>query len=146
LSLGLGDEIFTFYARNAHATGSPVAMLIAGQVAYAIPSAPGLELLADFGVAFVGPSSVRVVGGARYEFPIAAKIGLFAGPEATLGAFITEGGVDHTARFLVKGSLPIVWRIVPRFQVEAFPLVAYAAGGTEGLGFAGGGLRGVLRF
>ena len=145
-AVGLGDEIFTFYARNAHATGSPVAMLIGGQLSYAIAAAPGLEVLADFGVAFVGPSSIRVAFGARYEFPVVPKVGLFVGPEATLGAFVTEGGVDHTARFLVKGSIPIVWRIVPRFQMEAFPLVAYAAGGSEGLGFAGGGLRGVLRF
>ncbi len=105
----------------------------------------GLELVANVAVSVAGPSSLWLDAGARYEIPIVPRARIFAGPEVAIGAFIDLGG-DKDARFLMSGALPIVIGLGERAQIEAYPQIAYAAGGTTGLGFVGGGIRGVVRF
>jgi hypothetical protein len=92
-----------------------------------------------------GPSSLWLDVGLRYEIPIIPRARLFLGPEVAIGTFVDLGG-DKDARFLMRGSIPIVLGLGERVQLEAYPELAYAAGGTVGLAFVGGGLRAVVRF
>ena len=62
-----------------------------------------------------------------------------------LAQFFDLGG-DKDAHFLRRRRAPDRGRLGEHTQIEAYPRIAYAAGGTVSLGFAGGGLRAVLRF
>jgi hypothetical protein len=142
---GAGAEIVTAFSRASGARGSPAAALVTAHGGYAFEGVRGLEAVADFAVAVAGPSSLWADAGARYLFPIIPSARIFFGPEATVGAFFALGG-DKDARFLMRGALPIVVGLGDRVQIEAYPEMAYAAGGSTGLAFAGGGIRGVVRF
>jgi hypothetical protein len=144
-ALGVGVEGLTAFSRATNAQGSPAAALLTANGGYALEGVHGLELVANVAVSVAGPSSLWLDAGARYEIPIVARARIFAGPEATVGTFVVLGG-DKDARFLVRGALPIVVGIGERAQIEAYPQIAYAAGGTTGLAFAGGAIRGVVRF
>ena len=142
-ALGIGAEGLTAFSRASGARGSPAAALVTADGVYDVVG--GLEMVANVAVSVAGPSSLWLDAGARYEFPIAPRARIFAGPEVAIGAFVDLGG-DKDARFLMRAALPIVVGIGERVQIEAYPQIAYAAGGTIGLAFAGGGIRGALRF
>jgi hypothetical protein len=144
-ALGLGGDVVTAFSRASQATGSPLAGLVTIDGAYALSGVHGLELVANLAFSVAGPSSLWIDGGARYEFPIFPRARIFLGPEVAVGAFFDLGG-DKDPRFLLSGALPIVVGLGERAQIEAYPQIAYATGGTVSLGFAGGGLRAVLRF
>jgi hypothetical protein len=144
-AIGLGGEVLAAFARSSEARGSATAGVFTASLQYAIAAVPGLELVGDIGAGSVGPTSVRFDAGARYVLPIARAARIYAGPEAGLGAFLPLGG-DKDARFLVRGALPVIWAATNSVQIEAYPELAYAAGGTASLGFAGGGARVVIRF
>ncbi|MGO9711529.1 MAG: hypothetical protein ACLQBL_21880, partial [Polyangiaceae bacterium] len=144
-ALGIGADAVTAFSRAANATGSPVAALVTANGAYALDGLRGLEIVANVAVGVIGPNSLWLDAGVRYELPIIPRARIFAGPELAIGTFVDLGG-DRDARFLLSGALPIVIGLGDRAQIEAYPQIAYAAGGTVSLGFAGGGVRAVLRF
>ncbi len=144
-ALGLGGEVLGAFARSSEARGASTAGVFTATALYAIESVRGLEVVVDLGVGSVGPTSFRADAGARYTFALLRDAHLYAGPEVALGAFFALGG-DKDARFLVRGALPVIWAITNSVQIEAYPELAYAAGGTASLGFAGGGARVVIRF
>ena len=144
LAVGIGAKAITAFSRDARATGSPASALLEVNGAYDLVG--GLEIVANVAIAAAGPSSLWLDAGARYELPIFPRAGLFLGPEVTIGAFIDYLGGDKDPRFLMRGAVPVVLAIGERLQLEAYPELAYAAGGTIGLAFAGGGFRAVLRF
>jgi hypothetical protein len=144
-ALGVGGLGLTAFARSPTARGSPAAALVTADVAYAFDGVRGLEAIANGAVSVAGPSSLWLDAGLRYEIPIVPRARIFLGPEVAIGTFIDLGG-DKDARFLLRGALPIVIGLGERVQIEAYPAIAYAAGGTVGLAFVGGGLRGVVRF
>jgi hypothetical protein len=143
--LGLGGEVLAAFVRSKEARGSSTAGVFTASAQYAIESVHGLELVGDIGAGSVGPTSFRLDVGARYVLPIVRAAHLYAGPEAALGAFFALGG-DKDARFLARGELPVIWAATSSVQIEAYPALAYAAGGTASLGFVGGGARVVIRF
>lgn len=147
-ALGVEGVALTAFARSALASkvgASPVAGLIAADGMYAFQGVHGLEAIVNVAGSVAGPSSFWIDGGFRYEFPVVPRARIFLGPEATVGAFFDLGG-DKDARFVMRGALPIVVGVGEHVQIEAFPEIAYAAGGTVGIALAGGGLRGVVRF
>jgi hypothetical protein len=144
-ALGVGAEGLTAFSRASNAQGSPAAALVTANGAYALGGAPGLEVIANAAVSVAGPSSLWLDAGARYELAIVPRARIYVGPELAIGAFVSLGG-DKDPRFLMRASLPIVVGLGERAQIEAYPALAYAAGGTTGLAFAGGGIRGVIRF
>jgi hypothetical protein len=146
LALGVGGAALDAFQRASDARGSATAGLLTVHGGYGVQGAlHGLEVVADMGIAVAGPSSFTLAGGLRYELAIVPSARVYLGPEVEAGAFVVLGG-DKDARFLIVGSLPIVVGIGSRVQIEAYPELAYAAGGTAGLGFVGGGLRAVVRF
>jgi hypothetical protein len=145
LALGLGGEAMSAFSRSPRALGSPWAGLVTAHGGYAIDGARWLEIVANVGVPVAGPSALWLDAGARLEFRIVPRARVYAGAELAIGAFVDLGG-DKDARFLLRGAIPIVFGIGDRVQIEAYPQMAYAAGGTTGLAFVGGGLRGVVRF
>ena len=144
-AIGVGGLGLTAFARSPTARGSPAAALVTGDVAYAFEGVRGLEAVANAAVSVAGPSSLWLDAGLRYEIPILPRARIFLGTEVAIGTFVDLGG-DKDARFLMRGALPIVVGLGERVQLEAYPQIAYAAGGTVGLAFVGGGLRGVVRF
>ncbi len=144
-AIGVGGAGLTAFSRSSMARGSPAAAFVTGNAAYAFGGLHGLELVANFAGSVVGPSSFWAYGGLRYEIRLARRAPVFLGPELDVGAFFDLGG-DKDPRFLMSAALPVVVAIGERLQLEAYPQLAYAAGGTAGLAFGGGGLRAVVRF
>jgi hypothetical protein len=145
LAIGVGGEAISAWSRSPHALGSPWAGLVTGHGGYAIAGAHGLEIVANVGVSVAGPSALWLDAGARYEIRVIPRQRVFLGPELAAGAFVDLGG-DKDARLLLRAAVPIIVGIGDRVQIEAYPQLAYAAGGSTGLAFVGGGLRGVVRF
>lgn len=147
IALGVGGVGTTAVARAKNAQGSPASAIVAGAFGYALPSVlPGVELRADLGAAVAGPQSLFVDAGARYAFMLApSSTRLYAGPEATLGAFFTRGG-DKETRFLAHGALFVGTGIADIVQVEAFGDLMAAPGGSASLVLLGGGGRVFVRF
>jgi len=144
LGLGVSTSVLTAFSRPANATGSAASALAGIAGAYALRGVPGLEVRADVDWSFAGPGSVTVDAGARYAIPIAPSLRLFAGPEATLGAFFASGA-DKTARALLQGAAFVALGLGTRFQLELAGSLAYAAG-SPSLSLGGGTLRGLVRF
>jgi hypothetical protein len=143
LALGAGIEVVGAFKRADNARGNAVSGGVTADLAYAMPWARGFELRAGVGAAPLGPQSLRLDAGARVMLPIGTNVLL--GPEVMIGPLFPLGG-DRVVRLWFKGAIPIAIPINETAQIEAYPELAYAFGGTSALGFVGGGVRGVLRF
>ncbi len=144
LALGAGVLLSSAVKRPANATGSPTAFALEASGGYALDAVPGLELRADFAGSVAGPGSIFFDGGARYAIPIAPTMRLFAGPEATVGAFFPTGG-DTSARLYLRGSAFVALGLGERAQVEA-SFDAAPVLGSSTLVLVGGTVRGLVRF
>jgi hypothetical protein len=144
-ALGLGIEGLGAFARAANARGSAAVGDATVDVGYAFSQVPGFELRAGFAAGVLGPGFVRADVGARYMMLLVPKARVFVGPEARFGGFFVTGG-DKSARLWLGAAVPVAFEVTERVTIEAYPELGYAAGGTAGLGFVGGGARGVLRF
>lgn len=144
-ALGVGMSVLGALSRPSNARGPSTAALIDGVGAYAIESVPGLEARVHGAGAIVGPSSFSIDGGARYAFPVAPTLRVFAGPELAVGAFFPLGG-DRSGRFLARGAAFAAIGIGDRVQVEVSGDLAVAPGSSGTLLFGGATLRGLARF
>jgi hypothetical protein len=145
LALGVGGEVLDAFTRSSVARGSSEAGVFSLTGLYAVRSVAGLELVGEVAAGSIGPTSLRLDVGARYVLGIVPSAHVYAGVEAAAGAFFPLGG-DEEPRFSIRAALPVVWAATSSIQLEVYPELAYAVGGSASLGFAGGGARFVLRF
>ena len=145
LAVGIGAGVLAAVSRPKNAHGPSTAALIDGFVGYALDPVPGLEMRLHAAGAVAGPQSFAIDAGARYAIPILPTARVFAGPELSIGAFFPLGG-ERTPRFLAHGAAFVAVGIGERIQVEASGDLSVAPGGSGTLLFAGGTLRGVIRF
>ncbi len=143
--LGAGVGFWGAAARPSNARGSSFSSTVELHGGYALPQVPGLELRANAGLAYVGPSSLHVDGGARYALPLAPTVRLYGGPEITLGVFAPTGA-DQTPRFLARGALFLALGIGEHVQIDALGEFFAAPGGSGALLLTGGSARGSVRF
>lgn len=142
--LGAGVGFWGAVSRPSNARGSSFSSTIELHGGYALP-VPGLELRANAGLSYVGPSSLHVDGGARYALPLAPTVRLYGGPEITLGVFAPTGA-DQTPRFLARGALFVALGIGEHVQIDALGEFFAAPGGSGAILLTGGSARGSVRF
>ncbi len=142
---GAGVGLWAAVARPGNARGSSVSSTIELHGGYALPQLPGLELRANAGISYLGPSALHVDGGARYALPLAPTVRLYAGPELTLGVFAPTGA-DQTPRFLARGALFLALGLGEHVQIDALGEFFAAPGGSGALLLTGGSARGSVRF
>ncbi len=145
IAVGAGVALTGAVSRPQNAMGPGTALLVAASGGYALDAVPGLEIRGDVAGSVLGPGSILADAGARYAIAVAPTARLFAGPEATVGAFFPTGG-DRSARFYARGSAFVALGLGDRVQIEASGDFAAALGGSSALVFAGGALRGLVRF
>jgi hypothetical protein len=144
-AVGVGGEAVDAFQRSSLARGASTAGFFTLTALYAVQRVPGLELVTDVAAGSSVPSSLRVDTGARYLGVLSRSAHLYAGLEGAFGVFIDLGG-DEDVRYLLRGALPVIWAFSNSAQIEVYPTVAYAMGGTAPIGLAGGGARLVIRF
>lgn len=146
-ALGAGIGVNGVFASPSTTRGSSLAAPLSLVVAYALPdAAPGLEIRGYFAGNAAGPSAYTIDAGARYAFAPIQGVPFYVGPEAVLGAFITEGA-EKTGRFYIDASAFIayqIWQGVWQFELAGD--IGGALGGSASLGLAGGTFRSVIRF
>jgi hypothetical protein len=142
-ALGLGVSVLTALVRPDNARGSALSSAIELHGGYAFGAVKNLEARGNLGIAYVGPSSFHLDGGARYA--ISVKGPVFVGPELTLGMFVPLGG-DQKARFLARGAAFVSVFATPYIQIDALAELLAAPGGSGALILGGGSLRGSIRF
>ncbi len=102
-AVGLAGGVLVAAVRPDSASGAATSGVIGGYAGYAFEQVPGLEARLEIEGAVAGPRALAIDAGARYAFPIAPRLRIYAGPEVALGTFVTLGA-EQKARLLGRGA------------------------------------------